>query len=186
MRNSLASLLLSLPDDIQRAAILDYLRRLHGNGETARLRAVFAHIRRLKPYFALKADAVHLALLFELRLNRTRQALALYRALRTLEARADPRGCRRADALWHLCRVMLPDAATRLGDLWRALGEQPLGPQAHYLRARSGLLLLEAACGNHDRPTAEAIRHDLRRLTHPACRDAITAAEARFQAAFPQ
>lgn len=185
MRNSLASLLLSLPEDIQRAAILDYLRRLHGNGETTRLRAVFAHIRRLRPFFVLKADAVHLALLFQLRLNHTRQALALYRALRTLERRADLRGCRRADALWHLCRVMLPDAATRLSELWRALGKESLGPQAHYLHARSGLLLLEAACGNSDRPTAEALRHDLRRHAHPACRDVIRAAEAHFRAAFP-
>lgn len=117
MPDSLAPLLLSLPEDIQRAAVMDYLRRLHSAGETARLRAVFAHIRRLKAFYALKADAVHLVLLFQLRLHRTRQALALYRALCTLEARADPRGQRRADALWHLCRVMLPEAAARLGEL---------------------------------------------------------------------
>lgn len=184
MPDSLAPLLLSLPEDIQRAAVMDYLRRLHNEGDIARLRAVFAHIRRLKPFFALKADAAHAALLFQLRRGRRRQALALYRALCALEVRADPRGPRRADALWHLCRCLLPGAVTRLRPLWHALGKQPLAPQAHYLRARSGLLLLEAACGNGDRPTAEAVRHDLRRLSHPACRDAITAAEARFRQAF--
>lgn len=81
---------------------------------------------------------------------------------------------------------MLPDAVARLGALRRAPGEQPLGPQAQYLLARGGLLLPEAACGNCDRPTAEAMRQDLRRLSHPACRDVITTAEARFRAAFAQ
>lgn len=184
MHETLADLLLDLPADIQRAAVMEHLRRLHANGETDRLRATFSRIRRLGNFFLLKADAVHFFLLTRLRRQHLRQALALYRALCALETRVDPHGCRRADALWHLCRCMLPQAASRLGDLWHGLSRQPLAPHAQYLCARSGLLLLEAACACSDRPAAEAILHVLRRLPPTACRTQLTAAEARFQKAF--
>lgn len=39
MRDSLASLLPILPEDIQRAAVMDSLCRLHNEGDTARLQA---------------------------------------------------------------------------------------------------------------------------------------------------
>lgn len=50
MRDSLASLLPSLPEDIQRAAVMDSLCRLHNEGDTARLQAVFAHIGGWIPF----------------------------------------------------------------------------------------------------------------------------------------
>lgn len=185
MRETLASLLLCLPEDIQREAVLEYLRRLCHDGDSSRLPAVLRHIRRLDGFFPLKLDAVRLFLLHQLRQGKSGRAVAVYRCLAALEARNDPRGSRRADALWHMGRSLLPQAATPVRRLWCSLPCRELSPHAQYLYARAGALLLEALCRNADGDGAGEVLHRLRALRHPACHDILTAAEARFRKDFP-
>ena len=184
MREPLAPLLLRLPEDIQSDAVLEYLRRLQQDGDAGRLLAVLRHIRRLDGFYPLKLEAARLFLLYQLWRGRYGRAVAVYRCLAALEARVDPRGSRRADALWHVCRTMLPHAASTVRSLWSALPGRELSANAQHLYARGGVLLLEALCRNADADGAGEVLHRLRELRHPVCRASLAAAEAAFRKSF--
>ncbi|WP_297228456.1 hypothetical protein [uncultured Desulfovibrio sp.] len=184
MRETLAPLLLRLPEDIQSEAVLEYLRRLQQDGDAGRLLAVLGHVRRLDGFFPLKLEAARLFLLYLLWRGRYGRAVAVYRCLAALEARTDPRGSRRTDALWHLCRTMLPHAASTVRSLWCALPGRELSANAQHLYARGGVLLLDALCRNADGDGAREVLQRLRELRHPVCRASLAAAEAMFRKSF--
>lgn len=184
MRETLAPLLMHLPEDIQSEAVLEYLRRLQQDGDTGRLLAVLGHVRRLDGFYPLKLEAARLFLLYLLWQGKCRRAVAVYRCLAALEARANPRGSRRADALWHLCRTMLPHAASTVRRLWCALPGHELSANAQHLYARGGVLLLAALCRNADGDGAGEVLQRLRELRHPVCRASLAAAEATFRKSF--